>query len=424
MNRIIFFNCFVFLCMLIIPLAGLPGGLSAATSQDNGLLTEAQLQNQLQEYLGIPYRWGGKSSRGMDCSGFVNHIYTHLLGIELPHNAALQYRLDILEKIPSQDLKPGDLIFFSSNRRRIDHVGIYYSEGQFIHASRSRGISFSSLDDNYWKRRLVAAKRLTFRDDVLVPDHAFDDQFENQFENWAGVSLILTRRNWMTLQASSRFRSALPSAENRFGGALTAYPPAAFSQTLGAGWTHLGQDAAWALRVSAFNQFNRSHYHQEKSLAAALRLGGEPDYALADQAGFEDSETRWGLKLALNLNPRYWLSVTPSFTYYHHPDTPEVPTLSGILGLGAHLEAPPGKWSLTMKMQYLIPENMPLGTGHLETTNKMLDLGLALGYQARPSLRFAFTTEHALGPDYKREWFSQRTSPAQHDYRLMMDWHF
>lgn len=112
-------------------------------------------------YLGAPYRYGGTSPDGFDCSGFVRHVFSEN-GISLGRSS----RDQALEGRPVSlyDLKPGDLIFFNmrNRRRHIDHVGLYIGKGQFIHASstQSREIKIEELDTNRYLPRVVEARRV------------------------------------------------------------------------------------------------------------------------------------------------------------------------------------------------------------------------------------------------------------------------
>jgi cell wall-associated NlpC family hydrolase len=105
-------------------------------------------------YLGVPYRWGGLTPGGFDCSGFVAYLHAKV-GISIPHNVAAQYRYGA--PVSKDRLKPGDLVFFD----RLHHNGIYIGRGQFIHASKTgEGVRISSLDDPWYKSRWIGGRRI------------------------------------------------------------------------------------------------------------------------------------------------------------------------------------------------------------------------------------------------------------------------
>ena len=120
-------------------------------------LVKASLYQQHQEWKGIPYRLGGMSRRGIDCSALVYLIYRDLMGIQLPRTT--RYQALAGEAIKQGQLRPGDLVFFRTGRRG-RHVGIYIEEGKFLHASVSRGVTISHLSNDYWKNRYWRARRL------------------------------------------------------------------------------------------------------------------------------------------------------------------------------------------------------------------------------------------------------------------------
>lgn len=127
------------------------------TSKINEILAEAET------YLGTPYRLGGMTKNGIDCSGFVLSVFGATTGISLPRVAASQAHEG--ERIEKEELKKGDLVFFSQGRGRISHVGIVYDideEGivSFIHAATSKGVSIAKLTDKYWGPRYRFAKRV------------------------------------------------------------------------------------------------------------------------------------------------------------------------------------------------------------------------------------------------------------------------
>lgn len=112
-----------------------------------------------QRFLGKVYVWGGTTPRGFDCSGFSYFIYK-LNGIDLPRVSWLQFRNGIGKKIEKKALKQGDLVFFQTYRRGASHVGIYIGNDLFIHASPQYGVTTSSLNDPYFKKRYIGAKTL------------------------------------------------------------------------------------------------------------------------------------------------------------------------------------------------------------------------------------------------------------------------
>jgi len=107
--------------------------------------------------LGTPYRYGGASTNGFDCSGLVHYAYQSI-GIAVPRSSSEQFRQSI--RVPLQDLQPGDLLFFRLNPPKVSHVAIYDHDGRFIHApSSGKRVSYASLDNPYWRKHLVAAGR-------------------------------------------------------------------------------------------------------------------------------------------------------------------------------------------------------------------------------------------------------------------------
>lgn len=111
------------------------------------------------QHLGTPYRYGGSSPGGFDCSGFVQYVFKQN-GYSLPRTAASQYGMGTA--VNKSSLEPGDLVFFKCYGSSIDHVGIYSGGGKFIHSSspRSGGVIYSSLSESYYARSYYGAKRV------------------------------------------------------------------------------------------------------------------------------------------------------------------------------------------------------------------------------------------------------------------------
>jgi len=111
-------------------------------------------------FLGLPYLWGGTSSFGFDCSGFVQMLYRQR-GIRIPRDAGPQSGWDGFQPVPRNKLKPGDLIFFGKSPDKVTHTGLYIGRGQFIHATTHLMpvVQISRLKEPHWSELFVAASR-------------------------------------------------------------------------------------------------------------------------------------------------------------------------------------------------------------------------------------------------------------------------
>lgn len=125
--------------------------LPVAVSQQQHLMVLIQ-----QEWQGTPYRLGGHSKQGVDCSAFVQHVYSRLYDRQLPRTTELQLALGF--RIPLSKAQSGDLIFFKTGKKA-RHVGVLFNQHYFLHASTSQGVIFSRLDNLYWSTRILAIKR-------------------------------------------------------------------------------------------------------------------------------------------------------------------------------------------------------------------------------------------------------------------------
>jgi len=118
---------------------------------------KAVLYRQFHEWKGTKYRLGGMSKKGVDCSAFVQLTYKSKFGINLPRTTRIQSTRGV--PIPEQKLETGDLVFFKTGVND-QHVGIFLEDRKFLHASSSKGVMISSLDDSYWSRKFWTARRI------------------------------------------------------------------------------------------------------------------------------------------------------------------------------------------------------------------------------------------------------------------------
>ena len=121
----------------------------------------SRLARVVEGYLGVPYKWGGNTRAGMDCSAFVRTIFRQTYGIELPLTSKQIYRVGRTVN-QRQDLKPGDLVFFRNtfSGQGVSHVGIYLGKKRFAHVGVSTGATITSLDHPYFLPRYVGARRV------------------------------------------------------------------------------------------------------------------------------------------------------------------------------------------------------------------------------------------------------------------------
>lgn len=117
----------------------------------------SQIVQSAMKYLGVPYVWGGSSWNGLDCSGFVQTVYSQN-GVSLPRVSRDQANVGY--PVGWDDLQPGDRLYFACKSSTVDHAGIYMGSGYFIHSSSSRGgVAVDSLTSGFFARTLVTARR-------------------------------------------------------------------------------------------------------------------------------------------------------------------------------------------------------------------------------------------------------------------------
>ncbi len=338
-------------------------------AQSAPVLSEDALLKEVKRYLGIPYRRGGYSKKGMDCSGLIKHIYSKTLQVDLPHSSSQQYALPTLEEVPEDELGPGDLIFFSQKKNRITHVGLYLSDGKFIHAIRKNGVTISSLDNRYWRVKMVGAKRL----------------------------VGLGRSNDTESEPSERRVASLELQISRV----------------------LVQDS-WKMRLSLLRE----------NLLRAPREGGSLPQTLLPTSHISDPEYtlqgyRHGVKMATDINPFKWLRITPSLSYLEYGTKPrDLASWRPTLGLEIQVMPIPKNWAFSAGFQYSDK------TGHTSKGPGTIDdsydtnLSLMFRYLLTNDLRFNMVGQHALGNPFGTQPARSGESQEQKGLFFSLDWSF
>ncbi len=124
-----------------------------------GTKQAVSLESAIASYIGSPYKSGGMSRNGFDCSGFVCLIFKEVFNIELPRSSSQIKNCG--KRITLRSASAGDLVFFRNHRiGRINHVGIYMGEERFAHASVKHGVIYSDLNDPYYQKRMAMIRRI------------------------------------------------------------------------------------------------------------------------------------------------------------------------------------------------------------------------------------------------------------------------
>ncbi|MBL8006963.1 MAG: C40 family peptidase [Ignavibacteria bacterium] len=125
----------------------------------SGSVDKDEVMFKIIEYINTPYLWGGTSKRGIDCSAFIQTVMYQALGVTLPRTSLEQSSVG--EPVEKSDLKFGDLVFFDTMRKgRVTHVGMYLSNGYFAHSGSRTGVAVASLDDEFYTRTFLKARRV------------------------------------------------------------------------------------------------------------------------------------------------------------------------------------------------------------------------------------------------------------------------
>lgn len=357
---------------------------------------EDRIQEEMEKYLGVRYKRGGISTSGFDCSGFVKQIYSEVFGVDLPHQSSEQNQSRVLTKVTADELKTGDLVFFSAgrNRKGINHVGIYLSDGKFIHSARTKGVVISSLEDPHWKTRLVSSRRLSDRDSVMAGLDA---------RTVFGLGTALDEKSLFTFQvASSQPSFDLSQAHNElFQFSQDGYYRTEFNFLKGL-WVD-----SWTARLTAFREhFALSEpdpYFSPRPILRGSDLSTSP---------FSTTYTQ-GLRVASDIRPNEWMRLSPSVTYFDYgpgmdlSDQPKV-----AVGLDLNLISSSQGWSLSTGFQYPLSRYASARLSDSDVTDhRIIDMSLTFRQWLTDHVQFSITGERF----YKYSYGSKGT-PDGLDY--------
>ena len=128
-----------------------------ALQGSTGSTLASKIINTAKKYIGVPYKWGGTTPKGFDCSGYVQYVFNKH-GIELLRTSKEQYTMGY--KVSKSNLKAGDLVFFNTSGKGVSHVGIYIGDGLFIHSGTTKGVVIAELFGDYWSNLYLGARRV------------------------------------------------------------------------------------------------------------------------------------------------------------------------------------------------------------------------------------------------------------------------
>lgn len=365
-------------------------------------ISDEEIQEDMKKYLGIRYRRAGASKTGFDCSGFVKVIYDEVFGVELPHQSSQQARSSELIDISLDSLRTGDLIFFSTEGRRktINHVGIYLSEGRFIHAARSKGVVITELDNPYWRPKIVRTKRLGIRD--------AEEDFEPAT---AGLNLTLP------LGRQSAFSFFYEKTER------SPYSPSLLDNNLF--YSFLGgeghrMEVDYQSRVHASVSSRLTMFREDFFLPGQEEIFpprpilGSPD--LYDNRGVYAQ----GLRLASDIRPFPELSVTPSLSYLDYgPSINETGLPNLFLGLHVNLFSSLDGWSLSTSLRMPFPRNSSsLSSG--SDDDESVDFSLAYRQRLSDQVHLSITGDRLMRYSPASKDSLSRFDTDDQQFRLML----
>lgn len=146
------------MAILSIAIVGCSSSQKAIKGQYDDI-SKNVIEREARSWLGTKYKYGGNTRKGVDCSGLVVEVFRSV-GIKLPRTSVELQKY--CKSIKKSELHSGDLLFFATGKKKksVTHVGIYIGDGQMIHASSSRGVIISGINEAYYKRRYLSSGRI------------------------------------------------------------------------------------------------------------------------------------------------------------------------------------------------------------------------------------------------------------------------
>ncbi len=346
-------------------------------------LTAQQFEQKVKKYLGIPYRRGGTSRKGMDCSSFVRTVYNKFFGINLPYTAGAQFDSSGFKKISTHEIQPGDLIFFTTNKKkRVSHVGMYVADGQFIHASSSLGITMSNLDDRYWKKRIVGSRRHKALN-VVKPD--FD-----QYQLESNLNIPVNQSGEIQIHAGNDFRFSRPALQNNFSAFDDSDP---FDD---ADFENHGVNVV----VLPFYEVGYGHTLFDGADMRLSAIHETFDLVTTDDqlhGTLPDTAERTGVKLTGDFWPGNGFNIKPTITYFDYSRENE--TLLNVpewaFGLNTLWAPVHRQWALSMQLEYSKGEELA-GSTSTHSAFSAVDMEIKLRVNLRDNLEFSITGQHDI----------------------------
>jgi hypothetical protein len=380
-------------------------------------LSERQFEDEVKEYLGTPYRKGGTSTKGFDCSGFARTVYDRILGIDLPHNSGDQFNDSALQKINTQELQTGDLVFFAGSgkkkKKRINHVGVYLSDGEFIHASSTEGVMVSSLDDKYWKKRFAGSKRYVALSSVGKT---------NEFRQESHLEVPVHQNGVITYYTRNEFASTSPAQDDP---GTTNYDPLALQGPTPA--TQNFNEIGYQHTLFAGFDFSISAFTEKFDVTTAWPgIDSDKQSTDSDLDQIFNTSTRRGFTLSSEYRPSSWLGFTPSITYFDIPDNTEhlVNIPKRAIGLNTQLSPMESSWSLSMLVRYTDGENIT-NLSSLDNKISSLDMSVKLGIAIAENLQFSIISNYdrrSMALRMTEE--SSLNTPVSSDVAMMFDFKY